>query len=92
MGDYLGARLEKLKTRFSFIKQVKGIALMRALELSVEGAPIVAKAREKGLLINDTQGTILRIMPAITISKKVLDRGLAILEETLQEVGCEVAA
>lgn len=87
MGDYLGKSLERLKERFSsVIQKVKGMALMRALELSVPGAPYVDLAREKGLLINCTQEKILRIMPALTVTKKQIDQGLAILEETFREV------
>ena len=80
MGEYLGQKLEGLKKKFSIIREVKGMALMRGLELSEPGAPFADRAREKGLLINCTQERILRIMPAITISRTLIDRGLAILE------------
>lgn len=85
MGDYLGKRLEAMKKKYPFIVQIKGMALMRGLELSIPGASIADKARDKGLLINCTQDKILRIMPAITINKKTLDTGLAILEKVFQE-------
>ncbi len=86
MGEVLGERLEKFRAKFpSLIQRVKGVALMRALELSVPGAPIVDQCREKGLLINCTQEKILRIMPAMTVSKTVLKEGLGILEEVLRE-------
>lgn len=87
MGVYFGERLEAAKTRFSFIEKVKGIAMMRALELAVPGAPIVDLAKAKGLLINCTQDKVLRIFPAITISKTLLRKGLDILEAALEEFG-----
>jgi len=40
MGNYLGEELERLKEKFPVIQKVKGMALMRALELSVPGADI----------------------------------------------------
>ncbi len=86
MGNYLGEKLEALKGRFPVIQKVKGMALMRALELSIPGGAVADKAREKGLLINCTQEKILRIMPALTVTKKMIDRGLQILEESLSEV------
>ncbi len=85
MGDYLGKRLEKMKKKFPVIVKIKGMALMRGVELSISGNAIADKAREKGLLINCTQEKILRIMPAITVSKQLLDKGLNILEQIFEE-------
>ncbi len=86
LGDYLGARLEALKVKFSMIEKVKGLAMMRGLELKETGVPIVDAARARGLLINCTQEKVLRIMPPINISKRVLDEGLAILEQAFQDL------
>lgn len=86
MGDYLGKRLEEMKKKFpKLIERVKGMALMRGLELKIPGAGITTKALNKGLLINCTQDKILRIMPALTINKKLLEKGLSILEGILEE-------
>ncbi len=86
MGDYLGKKMETLRQKFpNLIVKVKGMGLMRALELSVPGAAIADKARDHGLLINCTQEKVLRIMPAMTVTKTLLDKGMAILEKTLQE-------
>lgn len=86
LGEYFGSKLEAFKQRFSFIEKVKGIAMMRGLDLSIPGQAIVDKAREKGLLINCTQEKTLRIMPPINLSKNVLDQGLKILEEVFEEI------
>jgi acetylornithine/N-succinyldiaminopimelate aminotransferase len=85
MGAYLGERLEALKKKYSIIKEIRGLALMRGVELTMPGATLVDNARDKGLLINCTQEKVLRIMPALTVTKKILDQGLAILEEVLKE-------
>ena len=86
MGEALGEGLEKLRAKFpAMIQKVKGVALMRALELSMPGVSIADRAREKGLLINCTQEKILRIMPAINVSKTLLKEGLGILEEVFGE-------
>lgn len=85
MGDYLGKRLEEMKGRYPMIKEVRGMALMRGVELTVPGAAMVDRVRAKGLLINCTQEKVLRIMPAITITSKLLEQGLEILEEAFKE-------
>ncbi len=87
MGEVLGEGLETLQKKYpAIVKGVKGMALMRALELHIPGAAVVDKAREKGLLINCTQDKILRIMPALTVSKAHLKKALAILDEAIAEV------
>jgi predicted acetylornithine/succinylornithine family transaminase len=87
MGDYLTQKLEQMKQKYpAWIKEIRGMALMRAVQLSAPGAPLVDEALKKGLLINCTQENVLRIMPALTIPKKFLDRGLAILDECLSQV------
>ncbi len=84
-GAYLGKRLEELKKKYPIIKEVRGPALMRGLELTVPGAGIVDRCLKGGLLINCTQDRVLRIMPALTVTKKTLDKALAILDQALAE-------
>ena len=87
MGAYLQSKLLILKEKYSFIKEVRGIGLMLGMELSRPGAEIVNGARAEGLLINCTQERVLRIMPAMTITKRLIDRGIQILDRVLGEVG-----
>jgi len=85
MGNYLGEKLEAMKAKFpSVIRAVRGIGLMRGLELTGPGASMAEAALGKGLIINCTQENILRIMPAMTVTRRFMDRGLAILEEVFQ--------
>ena len=48
---YMSKELESLKKKCSIIKEVRGIGLMIGIELDRQGADIVRKCREKGLLI-----------------------------------------
>lgn len=86
MGAYLETKLTALKKEFPVIEEIRGIALMRALKLSVPGAPYFEAALRKGLIINCTQEDVLRIMPAINVTRKTLDEGLKILREVFREV------
>ena len=53
------------------------------MELSVEGAPIVNQCLQNRLLINCTHGTVLRLLPALTLTDGELDEGCGILEQVL---------
>ncbi len=86
MGRVLEKKLLEMKSKFKMIREVRGMGLMRGVELNRPGAEVADRAREKGLLINCTQDKVLRIMPAITISKQWLDQGLHILEKVFGEI------
>jgi acetylornithine/N-succinyldiaminopimelate aminotransferase len=83
-GTYVGERLLELQSRFAAIQQVRGVGLMWGFELNREGAPLVADCRERGLLVNCTQGTIIRLLPPLIVEKAELDEGLAILAAALE--------
>ncbi|MFH1440590.1 MAG: aspartate aminotransferase family protein [Candidatus Omnitrophota bacterium] len=83
MSEYLFSKIKVLKEKFPVIKDIRGIGLMLAVELSIPGRQIVEKCIEKGLLINCTQDTVLRLMPALNITKKEIDKAVEILEEVL---------
>ena len=82
-GDYLQKALLKLQAGFPVIRQVRGLGLMWGLELAREGAPLVAACRERGVLVNCTQGNVVRLLPPLIVSTEELNRGLQVLEEAL---------
>jgi len=82
-GDYLQKALLKLKAAFPVIRQVRGLGLMWGLELAGEGGPVVAACRERGVLVNCTQGNVIRLLPPLIVSTAELNRGLQVLEEAL---------
>lgn len=85
MGEYLKEKLEALKKKYSLIKEVRGIGLMVGMELDRPGAEIVNQARANGLLINCTQDRVLRIMPAMTVTKRMIDQAIEILDDVFQK-------
>lgn len=86
MGAYLIDELEKLKGRFPVILEVRGIGLMIGVNLSIPGAEIVKKGHDKGVLLNVTRDTVLRLVPPLVVSKAEIDEMIAILSEILQEM------
>ena len=88
-GRYLHNRLSLLKKDFPFVKIVRGMGLMQAVELEIEGKQIVDKCVEKGLLINCTQKKVLRIMPPLIVKNADIDAAVAILQEAMKGVTVE---
>jgi len=86
-GDYLFKKLLELKKKYpTLIREIRGLGLMLGIELSRPGAPIVKEALKRGLLLNCTQEKVLRMYPALTVTKKELDMGMKILDEALSAV------
>jgi acetylornithine/succinyldiaminopimelate/putrescine aminotransferase len=86
MSAYLLDGLNKLKEKFNCITDVRGLGLMIGVELNIEGTPIYEECLGRGLIINCTQSKVLRLMPALNVTKKQADKALYILEETFRNV------
>jgi acetylornithine/N-succinyldiaminopimelate aminotransferase len=85
-GVYLSKRLSVLQEEIAVIKEVRGLGLMWGLELTEEGAPVVAACRERGLLLNCTQGNVIRLLPPLVVTSRELDAALAILKDAFKAV------
>ncbi|MBW6508804.1 MAG: acetylornithine transaminase [Desulfuromonadales bacterium] len=85
VGAFFIEHLEQLQERHLVIQSVRGRGLMIGVELSCEGAPIVNKALERGLLINCTAGNVLRFVPPLIISRTEIMQAIDILDAILSE-------
>jgi len=93
-GDYLSHKLTALSAAHGLGAE-RGIGLLRALELGSErGTAIVAHARDSlagapgwentGLLLNSPRPSLLRFMPALTVTHAEIDRMIDGLGHTLR--------
>ena len=80
-GAYLRARLRDLNS--PLVVEVRGSGLLIGVELNTAVAPVVAAAREAGLLIINAGETILRIAPPLIVTRDHIDEAVAILRECL---------
>lgn len=86
MGEYLKEKLTNLAGKYSLIKEIRGLGLMVGIELNIEGKPIVEECLKNGLLINCTHERVLRLMPALNVNKKQVDKAVGILDRALATV------
>jgi acetylornithine/N-succinyldiaminopimelate aminotransferase len=77
----LRAGLSRLGADFDFVRELRGEGLMLGLELAVEGAPYVAAALRRGILINCTHDHTLRLLPPFIVSERQVDDFLALLRK-----------
>ena len=81
---YFVKGLNELKKKYSCIKQIRSLGLLIGVELDFAGKDIVEFCIEKGLLINCTQGKVLRFLPPFVITKKDIDKAIKILEDAIK--------
>lgn len=83
MGEYLFEKLQVLKNKFGMIKEIRGMGLMAGVELNCEGKSVVEICLGQKLLINCTHDKVLRLMPALNITKKEVDKAIGILTSAI---------
>jgi predicted acetylornithine/succinylornithine family transaminase len=77
-------RLAPLADELPTVKEFRGCGVMIGLELLTEGAPVVAECMRRGLLINCTQGNVIRLLPAMNLTEDELNEGCDTLAEVLR--------
>lgn len=85
LGEAFRKQLAPLVDELPFVTELRVCGLMIGLELSVPGAPIVQRCLDNGLLINCTQGTVIRLLPAMTLTDEELESGCETLIAALRE-------
>ena len=79
--------LDSIAEKTGIISEVKGKGLMIGVKLNVEDAtPVFEGCMKEGLLINCTQGNILRIMPPVTVTKDEIDEAMVKLSNVLEKI------
>ncbi|MBM3933615.1 MAG: aspartate aminotransferase family protein [SAR202 cluster bacterium] len=86
MGERLRAGLGKLKTKHSFIKEVRGVGLLNAVEFNIEiSAATLTAANGLGLLLNAPRPNIVRWMPPLTVNAAEVDKAVGLFEKAIVE-------
>jgi predicted acetylornithine/succinylornithine family transaminase len=83
IGEKFRTRFAALKEKCPLITEVRAKGAMIGLELAIEGASVVQGCLERGLLINCTHQTVLRLLPALTITDEQIDDGCDVIGEVL---------
>jgi acetylornithine/N-succinyldiaminopimelate aminotransferase len=92
VGAQFGAGLRELAGKHAVIREVRGAGLMWGVDLRVDAAPFVQAALRRGVLINRTAGTVLRLLPPFVITEAEIAESLSQLDAILAEGVQERAA
>jgi acetylornithine/succinyldiaminopimelate/putrescine aminotransferase len=80
------SRLSELASRCDAVVDVRVLGMMIGIELSIDGAAVVQECLDRKLLVNCTQGKVIRLLPAMTITEEEAAEGCDVLAEAILDV------
>src|SRR5205814_5289408 len=106
MGEYLAAALRDLQSRHEEIGDVRGMGLLRGVELVKDretrepyhelGALTTERCLQLGLSMNirrrPERGSVWRIAPPLTVKREDIDLAITIFDQALTEMKSAIAA
>ncbi|MFN2105397.1 MAG: acetylornithine transaminase [Candidatus Promineifilaceae bacterium] len=81
--DYLQHRLSMLES--DLIVEVRAAGLLVGVEMKIPVAPLIAGAREQGLLVINAGDNVLRLAPPLIIDREAIDQAVIVMADILQE-------
>jgi acetylornithine/N-succinyldiaminopimelate aminotransferase len=85
-GAHLERRLRALAEQRTCIRDVRGAGFMWGLELDRPALPVVQASLERGLLVNRTAETVIRLLPPYIAAESDVDRMAELLGEAIDAV------
>tara|TARA_B100001123_G_scaffold192078_1_gene219154 strand:+ start:11411 stop:12562 length:1152 start_codon:yes stop_codon:yes gene_type:complete len=81
--ESLDALLRQLAARTSAVRELRGLGLIRGVQVDMETPGLVTRARERGLLLVAAGPDVVRLLPPLNTSEEELEMGVEMLEEAL---------
>jgi acetylornithine/succinyldiaminopimelate/putrescine aminotransferase len=88
-GRHFEQRLRAMAAAHPIVKEVRGAGLMWGLDLTIDAAPVVPAALERGVIVNRTAETVVRLLPPLVISEGETDEALNRLDAALRDVAAK---
>ena len=84
--EYFKTKVLELQTRFPLINEVRIYGYMIGIELKIESSSIVDDILQRGVLVNSTANTVIRILPPLIAGKVEFDILLSVLTDALNAI------
>ena len=78
-------KLAELRATHACIVDVRGAGVLRGIDIGEDAGWVVPAALERGLLVNRTSTSVIRLLPPFIITEVHIDEAVAILDAVLQE-------
>lgn len=87
VGNHLERGLRSMALRHPLIKEVRGAGLIWGLELTRDAAPVIQEGLARGVIVNRTAETVVRLLPPLVITETEIDEALGRLDAAFGAVG-----
>jgi len=92
----MAARYERhfnaLREELPIIQDIRIRGMMIGVELSVPATPAVQYCMERGVLINATHDTVIRLLPALNITPQEVDEGYQVVADAVRRLAEDASA
>ena len=75
--------LAELMARSPLVREARGVGLIRGIVIEGSSADVVARARDRGLLVVGAGKDVVRLLPPLTVEADLLREGVRLLGEAL---------
>ncbi len=86
LGDSIMLGLRERLNTLNNVKEIRGKGLMIGIELDAPCGDLVAQAFQRGLLINVTADSVVRLLPHLTTTDEEADQIVEIVAELIKEL------
>jgi acetylornithine/N-succinyldiaminopimelate aminotransferase len=87
VGGHFEHRVRAIAAKHAIVKEVRGVGLMWGLELTRDATPVVPAGLERGVIVNRTSETVVRLLPPLIITEAEADEALGRLDAALAASG-----
>ena len=80
-------RLSTFVGKYPFVKEIRGKGLMIGIDLTfAPSAEVLPALREKGLIALPAGETVLRLVPALTVTEQECEKAFQIIDSVFAEI------
>jgi predicted acetylornithine/succinylornithine family transaminase len=87
VGKHFEARLRAMAAKHPIVKEIRGAGLMWGIELTRDAGAVVPAGLERGVVVNRTADTVVRLLPPLVITETEVDEALDRLDAAMGAVG-----
>ena len=89
MSNRFHSHFQSLSDELPIIQELRICGAMIGVDLTIPATPAVKKCMDRGVLVNATQDTVVRLLPALNMTAEQVDEGCAVVAEVLREMAAE---
>lgn len=90
LAEYVRDELASWQAELPIINEIRVCGMMIGIELTIPSTPAVGMCMERGVLINATNDTVIRLLPALNVTREDLDEALRVVRQVLAEMANEI--